>query len=168
MPNVRLSIPGFSIQHHQLQPPTATTIPALRGKTQPREKPRHQQKVGNKSAGWGCNKPSRTPQPPPALVTTPTSTAPTAGAAAGSGPQPWRDHAGWEREGSPLRAIRTQFSRVSYGGKKGGSVSDEHPSGSAPRSHSERGWEDARLVPVGALTHKWRDFAGDLCCSTCC
>lgn len=103
-------------------------------------------KVGSRSAGWDCNKPLRAPRPPPAPVTTPASTALTAGAAAGSVPQPQQDHAGWEREGSPLRAIRTQFRRVSYGGKKGGSVSDEHPRGSAPRSHSERGWADVRLV----------------------
>lgn len=70
-----------------------------------------------------------------------------------------------EREGSPLRAIRTQFSRVSYGGKKGGSVLDEHPTAPLPTpAPSEAGW--AWGWSVGASAPKPRESVGDLCCST--
>lgn len=143
-PFIALSIPGFSIQRHQRQPPTA--IAALRGKPQPREEPSQRRK-----REWGRNKPPGASRPPPAPVPTPAGTAPTAGAAAGSGPGKGRAHL-CGRSGRSSAGFPTEEKKG-----RGGQCRMSIPSAPLPVP-SQAGRMQGRSL--GALTPKWRDFAG--------
>lgn len=144
MPNITLFIPGFSIQHHQHQSPSATTVTAMRGKTQPREKPRQQKKWETRA--WDGAVINHHAHPNHHQCHNDTHWhSPDHQRAAGSGLQPWWHHTSWER-GGPHLCERSGHSSAEFPmeEEKGGSVSDKHPGSSAP--WYQQGGVGTRLV----------------------